>query len=66
VIVSIQQPGGQAAVSVAPGQHDVLTLSFQPRVDGEFNPKALAFANTEATSASVAISFATSLALSYL
>lgn len=66
VVVSIQQPGGLPDVQVAPGERDVLSLSFTRVTNTAFNPSALLFANTEATAASVPIAFTNSLAISYL
>lgn len=66
VVVSIQQPQGQAAVAVPTGQSLVLTLEFTRVTGTTFAPTPVAFENTEATSASAPISFASALALSYL
>jgi len=66
VVVSIQQPGGLPAVSVAPGPHDVLGLTFSRATGAAFNPSALLFANSEATASSAPIAFTNGLALSYL
>lgn len=65
VVVSIQQGGGDPPVSVAPGQHIVLTLSFRRASGVNFSPTPLPFANSEATGASTAIGFTSGLALSY-
>ena len=65
VVVSIQETGGAADVSVAPGQHAVLNLSFQTATGVAVTPTPVVFANPEATAASTTISFASALALSY-
>jgi hypothetical protein len=65
VVVSIQQPGAAANVVAAPGQHAVMTLTFSRVANASFTPTPLAFDNFEATSASSAVGFSSSLALSY-
>ena len=65
VVVSIQQVGGDPDVSVAPGQHVVLSLSFRRAAGTTFGPRPLALENAEATGASTAIGFSSVLALSY-
>jgi len=65
VLVSIQQTGGAADVGVATGPHMVLSLSFRRAAGATFGPTPLMLENVEATTASAAIAFASSLALSY-
>jgi hypothetical protein len=65
VVVSIQTPAGSPDVSVAPGQHVALSLSFQRSAGMVFGPSPLTLENAEATSASATITFANGLALSY-
>jgi hypothetical protein len=65
VVVSIQQTGGSPDVSVAAGQHPVLSLSFQTATGVTVSPTPMVFANPQATSASATITFASALALSY-
>jgi hypothetical protein len=66
VVVSIQQPGALPDVSIGPGPHDVLGLTFSRATGAAFNPSALLFANTEATASSTGVTFTNGLALSYL
>ncbi len=65
VVVSIQAFGGSPAVTVGSGQHVVLSLSFRIAPGATFSAAPLPFENTEATTASAAISFGSSLSLSY-
>ncbi len=65
VVVSIQQPGTSADVSVVPGQHLGLSLIFRRATGATFTPTPLAFENMEATNASTAIGFASSLTLAF-
>ena len=65
LVVSIQQPGTALNVGVGPGQHPVMTLTFTRAAGMSFPPTPLAFENFEATSASAAVAFSSSLALSY-
>lgn len=65
VIVSIQQPGGSPAVSVGTGQHGVLSLTFTRQGTATFPPAAVTFQNSEATSASAAITFSSGLSIAY-
>jgi hypothetical protein len=63
VVVSIQQTGG-TNLAVAPGQHDVLTLSLQRAAGASFTPIPVVFENSDATGAP-AVTFTGSLMLSY-
>jgi len=65
VVAAIQQPGDLAAVSVATGEHDVLSLSFRRVAGATFGPTPLTFERAQATAALPAISFASGLALEY-
>jgi N-acetylneuraminic acid mutarotase len=65
LVVAIQQFPGVPDVVVAPGQHLVLSLTFRAVPGAVLNPTPLAFERTDATSASTALNFASSLALSY-
>ena len=65
LVVSIQQPGSSPNVLVQGGQSAVLTLTFARAAGMSFAPTPLAFENFEATSASAAVGFSSSLALSY-
>jgi len=67
LVVSIQEFGAiLAPVSVGPGQHVVLSLSFRTAPGTTtMSPTPVGFANTQATAASTAIGFASTLALSY-
>jgi hypothetical protein len=65
LVVSIQQPGSSPNIAVPAGQFAVLTLTFARAAGMSFAPTPLAFENSEATNASVAVGFASSLALSY-
>ena len=65
VVVAIQQTGGNPDVTVPAGPNVVLSLTFQRAAGATFGPTPLAFANTDATGASTAITFASSVALSY-
>ena len=65
VVVGIQQPGGSGAVNVPTGQHVVLSLVFQRAPVATFPPTPLTLQNTEATSASTGISFASGTAIAY-
>lgn len=65
VIASIQQTGGSPAVSVGPGQHVVLSLSFQRASGATFGPTPLSLENTEATTASATITFASGTSIAY-
>ena len=65
VVVSVQEFGGLPAVSVAPGSHVVVELSFRRVSGATFGPTPLSFENTDATTASSSIAFSSSLALAY-
>ena len=65
VVASIQQTGGDPAVTVPAGSNVVLSLTFQRASGATFGPTPLTLQNTEATSPSTAIAFASGLALSY-
>jgi len=65
VVVAIQQPGDMPNVAVPAGQHTVINLTFNRASGMSFLPTPLAFENSEATSSSAVITFASSLALSY-
>jgi hypothetical protein len=65
VIVGIQQPGDQPAVTVTPGQHVVLNLSFRVAPGATFPATPLGVENTQATTASAPISFASGTAIAY-
>ena len=65
LVVSIQQPGSSPNVVVSTGQFSVLTLTFARASGMSFASSPLAFENSEATNASAAVAFASSLALSY-
>lgn len=67
LVVSIREFGGVVdPVSVGPGQHVVLSLSFRRASEmNSFSPTALTFQNAEATTASTTIDFGSALALSY-
>ena len=65
VLVSVQRKGADPPVTVTPGQHVVLSLSFRIAAGASFSAAPLTFENTEATNASAAIAFGSSLALSY-
>ena len=65
VVVSIQQLGTDPDVVVPTGPQPVLSLSFQSVGGAVYGPSQLLFVNTEATGASAAITFTSSLALSY-
>jgi len=65
LVVSVQQPGSALNVSVPAGHFTVLTLSFSHPSGTTLAPSPLAFENFEATGASAAVTFTSSLALSY-
>jgi hypothetical protein len=65
VVASIQQTGGDLAVTVPAGSNVVLSLAFQRVSGATFGPTPLTFQNAEATSPSTAITFASGVALSY-
>jgi hypothetical protein len=65
VVASVQQTGGNPAVTVPSGSNVVLSLTFQRTPGATFGPTPLTFQNTEATSPSTAIAFASGVALSY-
>jgi hypothetical protein len=65
VVVSVQQPGGLPALSAAPGEHRILSLSFRRVAGATFGPTPLAFENTDATGASAAVTFSSDLSLAY-
>ena len=65
LIVSVQQPGNLAPVSVGPGQFTLLTLDFQTVSGAKFGPTPLAFDNADATSASSPVTFASTLELAF-
>ena len=65
VVVSIQQPGALPAVVVPAGQNVMLSLAFARVTGATFSSTSIAFENTEATTASATITFASVLALSY-
>ena len=65
VVVSVQQTGGDPAVTVPSGQSVVLSLTFQRAAGATFGPTPLGIENSEATSPSTPITFASGVALSY-
>lgn len=65
VIASVQQTGGSPAVAVAPGQHVVLSLTFQSVSGATYAPTPIALENTDATAPSTAIAFASGTAIAY-
>ena len=65
VVVSIQQTGGNPDYVVGPGQHVVLSLAFQRVSSATFAPTPLPLENSEATSPSASISFASGIAIAY-
>jgi hypothetical protein len=65
VVVSVQQPGSELQVGVGPGQHVVLSLSFQRVAGVNFPASPITLENTEATSPSVPISFTSLTAIAY-
>jgi hypothetical protein len=65
LVVSIQEYGGLADVTVGAGQHTVMSLSFRRTSGVNFSPTPLTFENAEASTASAAIGFGSALALSY-
>jgi len=65
VVVAIQQPGDLAPVVVAPGEHDVLSLSFRRVPAATFDPTPLTFERAQATAAVPPVAFTSGLALGY-
>jgi hypothetical protein len=65
VVVSVQQTGGNPDVSVAPGQHVVLSLTFQRASGASFGATPLPLENTEATAASATITFTSGVSLAF-
>jgi hypothetical protein len=65
VIVSIQQPGSDPAVTVGPGQHVVMSLMFKRAPAATFTPTPIGIENTDATGASAPISFASATMIAY-
>ena len=65
VIVSIQQPGTDPAVTVGPGQHVVMSLMFKRAPAATFTPTPIGIENTDATGASASISFASATMIAY-
>jgi hypothetical protein len=66
LVVSVHELGTIVdPVSLGPGQHVVLSLSFQRMTGVTFDAATLTFENAEATNASTTITFGSGLALSY-
>ena len=65
VVVSIQQVSGDPDVSFPAGETVVLGLSFRTVSGIAVSPTPVTFENAEATSSSAAVSFASSLMVSY-
>jgi hypothetical protein len=65
VVVGIAQVGTVDDVTVSPGQHPVLSLSFRRVAGATFAPTPLMFDMAEATDASATFTFEDGLALGY-
>jgi hypothetical protein len=65
VVVGIAQVGTVDDVTVLPGQHLVLSLSFRRVAGATFDPTPLMFDMAEATDASATVTFEDGLALGY-
>ena len=65
VIVSIQQTGGDPAITVGPGQHVVMSLMFKRAAGATFTPTPIGIENTDATGATAPISFASGTMIAY-
>lgn len=65
VVAAIQQPGTLPDVSVTPGEHEVISLSFRRVGTDTFPATPLTYERAQATAASPAIAFANGLTLAY-
>lgn len=65
LVAAIQQPGDLPDVTVATGEHLVISFSFRRVAAATFDPTPLTFERAQATTASTTITFASALTLEY-